>query len=375
MIPFARVLTYGNVVRNSKKVKQLTHDLDTLVLWEDGTLWGAGYNRYGQLVGNSSDTSVQKSYVQVTTGVDEIVSTWNSGFLIRKGGSYYCAGDIGFTGLSTSAGLYDCTSKIVLSGVTFKAIRCLSSIVFGVSTDNKLYGFTPFNTRGTLGDGTTNPSTEYKFLADGVDKIYCSGNNSFYISTGGQLYCTGWNQNSSLGINGSTQVNAWTLISQFVNVRDVGTAHNGTWVLNGDGRVYSVGSQANGTGSASTTYVQLPAIASANVGERCIIGTSSATFNTFCFMNTIKNGILFSGNMSYMGSGTNTDDKGLWSTNWLSGELVLEDVYGYFGYESNMWFDGRKILFCGQQRYIPGYPSTNASLQFKEVQLPPGTEF
>lgn len=378
MLPFARMLEYGNF--SSKKVKNLSNDLDLLVLWEDGTLWGSGYNRYGQTSTSSSNTSVLKNWNLMYTGVEDIVSAYNSGYLIKmKNGNYYTAGDISWTGSGTSATLVDVTSRVSNAGsILMRDVVTTSGVVFGISTDNVLYGFSPYNTRGVLGDGTVSPSTSYKLLLENVSKIFTNGNNSFAIKTDGTLWGTGWNNGSSLGINGSSQVNTWTQIMPgvFSDVRDVSCANNGTWVLNGDGRVYSVGSQANGTGSTSTTFVIISSLVSASIGDNYSLGTSSSTFNTFCFLNGSTNGQLyFSGNFQYTGTGTSNDEKGLWTTNWASGLMDMSTVRGYFGYESNVWFDGKKMIFSGQQRYIPGYPSTALNVQFQEIQLPIGTEF
>lgn len=377
MIPFARIVKYGNMVVESKKMKQLDNKLDTLVLWEDGTLWGCGYNRYGQLMGDSANTAVQKNWVQVSSGVEEIIGSWNNGFaVLMKDGTIMAAGDLTWAALGTQGALQDVTAKLTISGKTIVQYSFSGPCVLVRTSDNVLYGLSSTLARGNLGIGTTIGS-QLTLIQLATNVKYCAtdGNESFYITTAGKLWCTGWNNSANLGTANSTQINTWQLSPTAPNdVVAVYPSYSLTVLVINTGVVYVCGNMATGLGTAKTTFSSMHpelVVLSGNYS----VGVSGATLNTMVIANpTVKTNIYFSGNMTYMGSGTNTNDMGLWSTNYASGILDPATVKASFGYESNIWYDGKRMFFCGQQRYMPGYPSTPANVQFQELQYPPGTE-
>lgn len=141
--------------------------------------------------------------------------------------------------------------------------------------------------------------------------------------------------------------------------------------------LYSTGAQATGRGSSSNTFIPLPNITKVTPDNSYILGTSNNTFNAFVSMNKDSDNptIYFSGNLTYMGAGTDDDNLGLWTTNLGNSGLNPSKVKGYFGNESSIWYDENKMFFCGQQRFVVGYPSTPATVQFKELSFPPGTTF
>lgn len=381
MIPFSRILQYGNEAVKPTAIRQITHALDTYVLWYDGTLWGAGYNRYGQISRDGS-TTVVKSYVKVDTGVTAILDSWNSGIAYRKGDKIYGAGDIAFTGNTAgSSEPVDITNLISTGGnKPIVQFNITNNTVFGITEDGDLYGLAYNNSRGVLGTGNTNEHRTYIKLASNVKYVTSSSNNAFYIDNNGVLFGTGWNNGGSLGYNGITQSNTWTninVIYDFDKVDSVSSANNSTWIVLSDGLIYSTGSQATGRGSASNTFAALNSVSKVTPDNGYILGTSNNTFNAFVSMNKDSDNptIYFSGNLTYMGAGTDNNNLGLWTTNLGNSGLDASKVQGYFGNESNIWYDGKKMFFCGQQRFMVGYPSTVATVQFKELSFPPGTTF
>ncbi|EAZ2022799.1 hypothetical protein BZF66_05765 [Salmonella enterica] len=381
MIPFAKILTYGNEAVKPTAVRKIAHALDTYILWYDGTLWGAGYNRYGQISRDGS-TSAVKSYVVVDTGVTDIIDSWNSGIAYRKGDTIYGAGDIAFTGNTRGTQEpVDITNLIGVGGnKPIIKFSITNNTVFGITEDDDLYGLAYTNSRGVLGTGNTTDHRTYIKLASNVKYVTSSSNNSFYIDNNGILFGTGWNQGGSLGYNGTTQSNTWTNINSIYNfdkVDGVSSANNSTWIVLSDGTIYSTGAQATGRGSASNTFVPLPNITKVTPENSYILGTSNNTFNAFVSMNKDSDNptIYFSGNLTYMGAGTDDSNLGLWTTNLGNSGLNPSKVKGYFGNESSVWYDENKMFFCGQQRFVVGYPSTPATVQFKELSFPPGTTF
>ena len=64
----------------------------SLILKEDGTVWGCGYNNYGQL-GNGI-TTTQASIVQMTnaTNVKAISCGENHSLILKEDGTVWCCG-------------------------------------------------------------------------------------------------------------------------------------------------------------------------------------------------------------------------------------------------------------------------------------------
>ena len=376
MIPFARIVKYGNSVIESTKVKQVNNKLDTLVLWEDGTLWGCGYNRYGQITGGSS-VDVQKDWVIISTGVKEILGTWNNGFVIlMRDGKMMAAGDLTWAGLSTQGALQDVTAKLTISGKNIVQYSFSGPCVLVRTEDNVLYGLSSTLARGVLGTGVTTGSQMTLIqLATSVKFCATDGNESFYITTAGRLWCTGWNNGGNLGTGNSTQINTWQLSPTAPNdVVEVYPSYSLTVLVINTGVVYVCGNLATGLGTAKTTFSSMhPELVV--LKDNYSLGVSGATTNAMVISNpSVNSTIYFSGNLRYMGSGTNTNDMGLWTTNYAAGLLDPTIVKTSFGYESNIWYDGKRMFFCGSQRYMPGYPSSSETVQFKELQYPPGTD-
>lgn len=377
MIPFARVLKYGNTVKLSTKVKQVSHRLDTLVLWEDGQLWGSGYNRYGQISGTASNTNPVKEWTKISDGVDEILGAWNSGFALKmKNGQLFAAGDLPWAAAGTQASLIDVTDKLLVPGKTITQYSFSGTCVMCVTSDNILYGLSSTLSRGVLGNGVT-IGAQYSFiqLATGVRKCVTDGNESFYITTAGRLWCTGWNNAGSLGTANSTQVNTWQLSPTApVNVVDIKTSYSLAQLVINTGVVYICGNNATGAGSAKTSFTSIPpATVLLDLNKNYVLGCSGATLNTSIMLNPANTTLYYSGTMAYLGTGT-TSNMNLMTTTYPKSSFVSDELVVEFGYESSMWHDKHKIYFTGQQRYIPGYPSTAANVGFSELQFPAGTD-
>ena len=63
--------TFTQVTTNGDDVKSIyCGGYHTLILKNDGTLWGCGYNQYGQL--GLGDTNSKSTFTEITTNTDDI---------------------------------------------------------------------------------------------------------------------------------------------------------------------------------------------------------------------------------------------------------------------------------------------------------------
>ena len=114
----------------------------SLILKNDGTLWGCGYNGYGQL--GLGDTNNRNIFTQVTTNTDDIKKIycgWNHTFILKNDGTLWSCGKNDFGNL----GLGDTTNRTTFIQVTtntdnIKSVCCSMSHTFILENDGTLWG-------------------------------------------------------------------------------------------------------------------------------------------------------------------------------------------------------------------------------------------
>jgi len=143
--------------------------INTMVITDDGNVWVAGYNAYGQL-GTGDKVTKNTGFIQARTN--------STTFLTN-------AKDIGFGPWSSN-----CDRYVILN-------------------DGTLWG-AGYNAWGQLGDGGTTESTYFKRVGSitGVTKMVASGYSGTGIvctalTTSGQVYTWGYNAHGAIG-NGNT---------------------------------------------------------------------------------------------------------------------------------------------------------------------------
>ena len=167
----------------------------SLILKNNGTLWGTGYNEFGEL--DLGDTNSRTTFTQITTNANDI-----------------------------------------------KQIYCGHYHTLILKNDGTLWGCGR-NTEGQLGLGdTTNRKTftEITTNADNVKSVYCGGYHTFILENDGTLWGTGRNSNGQLGLGDGNNRTTFTEIT--TNVDDIKTINCGeyyTFILKNDGTLWSCG--------------------------------------------------------------------------------------------------------------------------------------
>jgi len=131
-----------------------------MIIKEDGTLWGVGYNQLGRL-GNGNTTN-QNNPVQEASGWTD----WEKVYV----------------GYNSTAGLRN-TSDLYVCGAS---------------------------NYGQYGIGTTTSQDSFIYSTGNVAKWVNDGENSLILTTDGELYGAGRNQEGQLGVGDSSQRNTWT---------------------------------------------------------------------------------------------------------------------------------------------------------------------
>ncbi len=184
-------------------------NIHTLGIKTDGTLWGWGYNFYGQLgLGDNityntpqqvgTDTNWNKIYTSKTSTIS---GTTGFSAAIKDDNTLY------ITGRNTNGqlGLGDTTARNVFTQVTTAGINTWSmvslgtSFMAGIKTDGTLWAW-GLNTSGQLGLGNTTEFTSPQKVGTDTDwiQVACGSNFTIARKSDNTIYSTGNNSNGVL---------------------------------------------------------------------------------------------------------------------------------------------------------------------------------
>ena len=210
--------TFTQVTTNANDIKSIyCGDYHSFILKNDGTLWGSGYNGYGQLgLGN---TSKKYTFTQVTTNADDIKSVYcgaNHTFILKNDGTLWGTGN----NYSGQLGLGDTSSRYTFTEITtniddIKSVYCGSQHTFILENDGTLWSC-GYNDYGQLGLGDTtnrNTFTQITTNTDDIKKIYCGWNHTFILKNDGTLWSCGYNDYGQLGLGDNTSRNTFTQVT------------------------------------------------------------------------------------------------------------------------------------------------------------------
>ena len=173
----------------------------SVILQEDGKLFGTGLNDQGQL-GNPS-VSLSLKFIQI--GVD---SDWSD---LAVGGSHIIAlksnGDMYGCGSNSSGqlGQVVTTTKVnsltKLNNTKWSKISSFNNFTFGIASDGTLWS-TGDNSKGQLGRGTKVNSYLFRQIGTDTDwvDVSCGYDFTYAIKSSGEAYAVGNNEYGQLGI-------------------------------------------------------------------------------------------------------------------------------------------------------------------------------
>jgi alpha-tubulin suppressor-like RCC1 family protein len=266
-IPLVLFLLIGCSDRNTsddggaKIIPIAAQHAHSLALDNDGKVYGAGNNEYGQL--GLVDKTDRKKFTAVLslknkTIIAIAVGSWHS-LALDNQGKVYAAGrneygqlGLGDSGKETDRVWFEEVSS--LSGKKIIAIAAGSEHSIALANDGKVYA-AGINYRGQLGLGdrkNRKTFTEVSSLSGKKIIAIAAGSDcSFAIANGGKVYAAGINYNGQLGLGNSGDINRrdqFTEISSLSDKKIIATAtHNGySHALDSDGKVYATGRNSRG---------------------------------------------------------------------------------------------------------------------------------
>lgn len=244
----------------------------TLFLLSDGSLWGIGYNAYGQL--GDGTTSNRYSPIEiVSSNVIAIAAGLEHSLFVKSDGSLWAIGGNDFGQLGDNATTNHLVpEEIISSNVTAVAAGYGHSLF--LKSDGSLWGM-GYNIDGELGIGDTGSNTNVpvKIVSTNVAQIAAGDWHSLFITTDGSLWAMGLDSYGQQGDNSisDTFLPEEVITNHSVFTGLVGIAGGGLhslYVYNQigqSGQLWVMGDNQYGelgNGSTNTSYVPFQIVAS-----------------------------------------------------------------------------------------------------------------
>jgi alpha-tubulin suppressor-like RCC1 family protein len=240
-----------------------------LALKSDGTVWGWGYNEFGQLGNGSTDNETAPVQVSGLTDMVAIACGTVHSMALKSDGTLYVWGNGGYDQLGDGETGNQLTPKVILTGVTGIAAYHLGSMA--LKSDGTVWSW-GYNVDGELGQGTTENQpmpTMISGLSD-VTAIAAGGYHGLALKNNGTVMAWGYNAGpygpaGQIG-NGSTSNQPSPVqVSGLTEVVSIAGGQTHSLAVKSDGTVWAWGNNAlaqlgDGTTTNRYTPVQVPHI-------------------------------------------------------------------------------------------------------------------
>ncbi|HAO2010366.1 hypothetical protein VWH05_05860 [Escherichia coli O157] len=269
MLPFARMVKYGNIAPAPPKFKKiLANNYNVAVLTSSGDLYVRGQNSNGLLGLGHKETVT--TWTLSTSGVEDFWLSTTS-LVIKKFNN-----EIWYSGSSTTVGMTGAAVSVWTSAMpTFNTLTlpildmAVSNQTTSVLLSDRTIWSTGAGAEGQLGNGTTTNNVNTKFVQSTVSteedqlpfKLFASNLMHGYVTANGWLYYTG--RVNAISTSGTSLYTVYTSaptslrsvinIEYYVNNNNsmamaIGTDPNGkTIIANGGAKRF--GAQADGVNS------------------------------------------------------------------------------------------------------------------------------
>ena len=257
--------TFTQITTNTDNIKSVYCGYDyTIILKNDGTLWGCGNNNYSKL--GLGDTNNRTTFTKITTNTDDIKSVYcgNSHTIILKNdGTLWGCGQ----NSSGQLGLEDTNVKTVFTIIdsnpgNIKSICCGDAHTLILQNDGTLWGCGR-NAEGQLGLGDKTGRTTFTKIANDVKSVYCGQYYTLILKNDGTLWSCGQNTNGQLGLDDKNDRTIFTKITTNAdNIKSVYCGSLYTLILKNDGTLWGCGANDWGqlgltAGTDRTTFTQI----------------------------------------------------------------------------------------------------------------------
>lgn len=307
MLPFARMLEYGNVRPPLTTFdRPLQTQYTNVTVLKDNTLYGYGNNNYGQL--GVGDSVSKPSFITCKTGVWKYWLGVLGSLLIGTDlNIYYSGSNVSFPQIGSNVTTWtNVTSYFNAIGITAADIEdCYIGESTRILLNTGQYVYCGRNNYGECGNGTSGTPVSTLTIhptLTGISKLRGAFDGTHFVTSSGSALFCGRNFYGEGGI-GSTSMVPTPTTSVSSGVLDISTNNSTTWWFYTNGQIWWAGSNSlgqAGIGSTSPSSVSIP--------NR----NTTITYSTTGFQspsNLTNTGIgspIFSSSSSVRHSGTNT---------------------------------------------------------------------
>lgn len=233
-------------------------DQHILAIKNDGTLWGWGYNFWGQL-GNSSSTN-QTTPIMIGSDNDwlQAVAGGNNSFALKTNGKIYAWGHNGYGQLgngTTSANPVLIPPTQIGTDSNWTQIAGGSGHCMALKSNGTLWGW-GYNTTGQVGvNSTTNITVPTQIgTANDWAKVFCGDAHTLALKNDGTLWAWGTNNYGQVGNGNNTSQLAPVLIDSMHNWSNITGGSSHTLAITSNGELFVCGYNGYGAlGTGNTT--------------------------------------------------------------------------------------------------------------------------
>ena len=228
------------------------------ILRDDNTLWGLGYNRSDQLglgAGVQGDDSGAPQFTRINddtgapfSGVQSVAAGENHTLILKDDGTLWGAGDSTNGELGMGGGKLQVFTQLKAGGSPLSGVKALAAgnnTSFFIASDGSLWA-SGYNYYGELGMGNRDAQlsfTKVESAGQNVKALAAGMRHTVLLKEDGTLWAAGYNFNGQLGL-GDTDDR-----TTFTEVKDAGTGivavaagSYHTVILKSDGSVWTAGS-------------------------------------------------------------------------------------------------------------------------------------
>ena len=217
MIPFARILNYGNTVETALVKDFFLDDANasptSWILLSNGELWGSCSQNYGYALALPITSPHYGQMYKSAENVDRAFgSTWGTFILttdnkiMHTGRVYFYTGNADYVYQWTDRSSY---YPFIASDI--KKIVFSAGTVMFLLNDGSVYGHGQ-NIYGVLGRGNETQILTPVLIRSNVNDIWLSGNNGVCQDNDGKFYATGNNSYRQMQTTSTTNYTSWTQI-------------------------------------------------------------------------------------------------------------------------------------------------------------------
>ena len=241
--------SFTQITTNVANIKSIYYGYyHTIILKNDSTLWGCGYNTSGEL--GLGDTNDRNIFTQITTNVKLACCGVNHAIILKNDGTLWTCGGNQFGQL----GLGDTSNRNTLTQITanandVKSIYCGWRYTLILKNDGTLWGCGQNGTGALgLGDYTNRDTfTQITTNVDNIKSVYCGGFTTFILKNDGTLWGSGYNSHGELGVGDTSNRNTFTQITANAgDIKSISCGSNHTFILKNDGTLWGCGLNDHG---------------------------------------------------------------------------------------------------------------------------------